>query len=235
MNENIIKEILAEICQEEIAELNSLPPFKPSLRHRYAMRRIFSSIEKKSRPITGKQPWTASARRPLPLSTRLVILIAVIVCAALLAGAILIYVSKNFRGHVNKDNTQLFVINMENGLETIEYEYFLPNLPEGFEMIRRDSSSLHVFTLYMNEVSEQEITLTQYTKSHYKAHYNTEEYNFEKIVMNGHEAIHICFSDQEGFRSVVIWDNDDYILELFGDLSKNNILELAKSAKILEK
>ena len=93
MNENILKEILAEICEEEIAEFNKFPPFKPSLRHRYAMMRIFSSFEKKSRPAADKrQRASASQNRHLRLSTRLVILIVVIVCAALLAGFVLVYI-----------------------------------------------------------------------------------------------------------------------------------------------
>lgn len=48
MNESYLKGILAEICEEEIAELNKFPPFKPSLRHRLAMKRIFALYEKKN-------------------------------------------------------------------------------------------------------------------------------------------------------------------------------------------
>lgn len=235
MNENILIDILAEICEEEIAELNKFPPFKTSLRHRYAMMRIFSSFEKMSRPETDKQPRaSAELRRPSRLSTRLIILIAVIVCAALLTGAILIYVSKSFRGTVNEDNTQLFAINTESCPETIEYEYYLSVLPEGFEMIEHDLSSLHMYTKYTNELSGQTVTLSQYTKNKYKIHYNTEDHNFEEIEINGHEGIYIYFSELERFRSVVIWDNDDYILELISDMPKIDIMDLAKSAKILE-
>ena len=31
-----------------------------------------------------------------------------------------------------------------------------------------------------------------------------------------------------------MWDNDDYILEIDGNLPKDGLLELAKSAKVLE-
>ena len=235
MNENILRDILAEICAEEISELNKFPPFKPSLRHRYAMARIFSSFEKKSRKTSGKQPWASSEyRRPSRLSTRLVILIAVIVCAALLTGAILVYISKSFHGTVHEDNTQLFPINMENGLETIEYEYYLPVLPEGFEIINHDIAPYDVYTLYMNELSGQTITFSQWTKKKYSRHFNTEDYNFEKIEINGHEGIFIYFTEIEGVRSIVIWDNDDFILELVGNMPKNELVDLAKSAKVLE-
>ena len=230
MNETVLKEILAEICEEEIEELSKFPPFKPSLRHRYAMTLIFASFGKRG----GKPPRASKAqRRPSRLSTRLVILIAVIVGAALLTGAILVYISKSFHGKVSEDNTQLFAINMENCPETIEYEYYLPELPEGFEMVNHEISSFYVFTEYKNELSGQTITISQWIKKKYSRHYNTEGNYFEEIKVNGHEGIYI-FIDIEYFRSIVIWDNDDYILELVGELPKNTLINLANSAKIRE-
>lgn len=236
MNENILKEVLADICEEEIAELNKFPPFKTSLRHRYAMMRIFSSFEKRLRQTNGKHPRASSVQsRPLRLSTRLIILIAVIVCAALLTGAILVYISKSFHGTVNEDNTQLFAINMENCPETIEYEYYLPDLPEGFEMVEHNNlSSFDVYIKYQNELSGQTIMFTQCTKKIYFPHYNTEDHNFEEIDINGHEGIYIYYDGLEYVRTIVIWDNGDYILELVGDMPKNNLVNLAKSAKKLE-
>ena len=235
MNEIILRDILAEICAEEISELNKFPPFKPSLRHRYAMARIFSSFEKKSHNTSGKQPWASSEyRRPSRLSTRLVILIAVIVCAALLTGAILVYISKSFHGTVHEDNTQLFPINMENGLETIEYEYYLPVLPEGFEMVEHESFSVNVYTEYKNKLYDQTITLYQYTKNKFATHFNNENHLFEEIMINDHNGLFFEDIDSENIHSMIIWDNNDYILELIGDLPKDSLVDLAKTAKVLE-
>ena len=235
MNENVLREILTEICEEEIAELNKFLPFRPSLRHRYAMKRIFSSFEKSQRQTNSKPPRTSAAQnRPLRLSTKLVILIAVIVCAALLTGFILVYISNSFRGTVNEDNTQLFPIDTENGLETIEYEYYLPDLPEGFEMAEHDVASFHMYAKYTNDLSGQTIMLSQWIKEKYSRHFNTEDNNFEEIEINGYNGICIYFSELEYVRSVVIWDNGDYILELEGNLPKNELVDLAKNAKVLE-
>lgn len=231
MNETVLKEILAEICEEEIEELSKFPPFKPSLRHRYAMTLIFASFGKRS----GKPPRASKAQRgPSRLSTRLVILIAVIVGAALLTGAILVYISKSFHGKVSEDNTQLFAINMENCPETIEYEYYLPEPPEGFEIVDHGSTSFEVYTKYKNDFSGQTIMLSQWVKKEYSPHYNTEGNYFEEIKVNGHEGVYIYISDIKHARSIVIWDNDDYILELVGELPKNTLINLAKSAKIRE-
>lgn len=235
MNESYLKGILAEICEEEIAELNKFPPFNPSLRHRLAMKRIFALYEKKTHVTTSNPLMVLTPQsKHLRLSKRLIILFAVIICAALLTGFMLVYFSKNFHGTVYNDNTQLFVVNTENCPITIKYEYYLSNLPDGFEMVEHDSLSFYVYTLYENTSSEHVITLSQYTKEKFTSHYNTEHDTFEEIEINGHNGVCLDFSDDGHFRSVVIWDNGDYILEIIGDLSKNRLINLAKSAKVLE-
>lgn len=235
MNESDFKDILAEICEEEIAELNMFPPFKPSLRHRLAMKRIFALYEKKTHITASNSPIIPTSQsKHLHLSKRLMILFAVIICAALLTGFMLVYFSKNFHGTVYSDNTQLFAVNTENCPTTIEYEYYLSDLPDGFEMVEHDSLSFDVYTLYENTSSEQVISFSQYTKEKFTLHYNTEHDNFVEIEINGSNGVCLDFSDDEHFRSAVIWDNGDYILELVGDLPKDILLNLAKSAKVLE-
>lgn len=146
----------------------------------------------------------------------------------------LIYFSKNFHGTVYYDNTQLFAVNTENCPTTIEYEYYLSNLPDGFEMVEHDSLSFYVYTLYENTSSKQVITFSQYTKDKFTPHYNTEHDNFEEIEINGNNGVCLNFSDDEHFRSVVIWDNGDYILEIIGNLPKSHLIDLAESTKVLE-
>lgn len=232
MNERDLKDVLAEICEEEKAELNKFPPFKPSLRHRLAMKRIFRMFEKKPH-VTASDP----PKAPVPeskhfrLSAKHIILFAAIIFLMLFTGFVIIYFSKNFYGTVYNDNTHLFAVDTENCPATIEYEYYLPELPEGFEMVKHDDSlSFYVYTLYENGLSGQIITLTQHTKNEFNSHYNTEHHDFEEIKINGHSGLCINFSDS----SIVIWDNGDYILELDGNLPKNELIFLAESTKILE-
>ncbi len=235
MNESDFKDILSEICEEEIAELNKFPPFKPSLRHRFAMKRIFASFEKKTHLTTYNPPKTLSPQsKHLHLSIRLIILFAVIACAVLLTGFMIVYISKNFHGTVYNDNTQLFAVNTENCPTTIEYEYCLPTLPDGFEMVEHDSLSFDVYIKYKNNLSGQIITLSQCTKNNFSPLYNTEHHNFEEVEINGHDGLYIDLSNNDHLNSIVIWDNDDYVLQLSGELDKNTLLVLAKSVKVLE-
>lgn len=235
MNKGDFKGILAEICAEEIAELNKFQPFKPSLRHRLAMKRIFALYEKKTHVTTSNPPLALTPQsKHLHLSKRLIILFAVIICAAMLTGFMVVFFSKNFHGTVYNDNTQLFAINTEHGPATIECKYYLSDLPDGFKMVEHDSTSFEVYTQYNNELSGQIITLSQYTKKKFVPHYNTENHDFEEIEINGHNGLCIDFSDYKHNSSIVVWDNDDYILELDGNLPKNELVNLAKSAKVLK-
>lgn len=233
MNENDFKEILAEICDEEIFELNKFPPFKPSLRHRLAMKRIFARFEKNTRKAEAvPEPILTAQNTHKRLSTRLIIILAAVVCAALLTGAVIVYYSKSFYGTVFPDYTRLRAFDTENCLTTIEYKYYLSGLPEGFEPVEQIAISFNIDTIYKNELSEQTISFSQYTKNHFSPHYNTEYHDFEEIEINGHNGLCLDFSDNEHDHSLIVWDNEDYILEITGDLSKNDMIILAKSAEI---
>lgn len=142
MNESCFKDILAEICEEEKAELNKFPPFKASLRHRLAMKRIFRMFEKKTHVTAIDPPKTLAPKsKHFRLSAKHIILFAAIIFLMLFTGFVSIYsiyFSKNFYGTVYNDNTRLFDVNTENCPATIEYECYLPELPEGFEMVKHD-------------------------------------------------------------------------------------------------
>lgn len=235
MNEKDFKSILAEICEEEISELNKFPPFKPSLRHRFAMKRIFAAFEKNTcQAAAVPAPSLEVQRTHKRPSARLAILFAIIVCAALfsplLSGFVVIYTSESFRGVIYPDHTDIHATDTEGCLTTIEYEYYLPEVPEGFEIADKDVSKVWVFTDYKNKLSEQYIFFVQFTKDTFVAHCNTEYYDFEEIEINGHNGLCI----DESNYSYIVWDNGDYILEIYGGLNKNAMMNLAKTAKILK-
>lgn len=237
MSEDILKRILQEIGDEEIAEYQKIPAFKPSLRHKLAMKRIFARFEKNMRKAAVPdtfEPVLTATNRHRRLSTRLMIIIAAIVCAALLTGAVIVYFSKSFHGTVFPDNTRLFAVNTENCLTTIEYKYYLPELPEGFEQVKQVTKSTDVDTIYKNKLLGQEIMFSQYTKNCFSPHYNTEHQKFEEIEINGHNGLCLDFSDDEHYSSLIVWDNEDYILEISSDLSKKDVINLAKNAEILK-
>lgn len=240
MNENVLKEILLEVHEIECGVVDDLPDFKPSLRHRLAMKRIFTRFEKNTRKLrntgTIQEPLIIEHRaRRYSIKQRLLIATLIIILMTLLTGcvnAIVKFVSERFNGTVYEDNTKLFAINLENCPQTIEYQYALTNVPDGFELIETISSSTNVYTLYSNELTGQVITLNQWVKSKFAPHYNTENNTFEEVEINGTTALYIDFSTNKRRSSGLIWDNGDYIIEISADLDKSSALGLLNIAKL---
>lgn len=240
MSENVLKEILLEVHEIECAVSDNLPDFKPSLRHRLAMNRIFARFERNSRKLRntrsiGEQPKIEHRTRRYSIKQRLLMATLIIILMTLLAGcvgAIVKFVSERFGGTVYEDNTQLSVVELENCPQTIEYRYALTNVPDGFELIKTVSSPTNVCTLYLNSSTGQVITLNQWVKSHFAPHYNTEKSTFEEIKINGTTGLFIDFSGYKQISSALIWDNEDYIIEISADLDKNSALDLLNIAKL---
>ncbi|MCM1299499.1 MAG: DUF4367 domain-containing protein [Firmicutes bacterium] len=199
------------------------------------MRGIFADFEKNSRKAGSEllpAPYVRVGR--LPLRKRLIVIFILILCAVLMTGFISAFFSGNFYGAVFTDNTQLFITKTENDPTTIEYEYYLPELPEGFEEIQHDSLSFCVVTLYKNRSTGKNISFSQCTKENFDGHFNTEQRDFEEIEINGHDALLLDLSDDDGEGAIVVWDNGDYVLEIFGELDKNIIIKLAESIEVLK-
>lgn len=240
MSENVLKEILLEVHKIECGVIDDLPDYKPSLRHRLAMKRIFSRFERNAYKLRNagtiqKPPITEHRTRRYSIKQRLLIAMLIIILMTFLAGcvnAVVKFVSERFSGTVYEDNTQLFVADLENCPQTIEYQYALTNVPEGFELIETGSSPIDAYTLYLSSSTGQTIVLEQWVKTQFSPHYNTEKKPFEEININSTMGLFIDLSDNDKKNSTIIWDNGDYIIEISADLDKNNALDLLNIAKL---
>lgn len=241
MNENILKDILLEVHKIECGVSDDLPDFTPSLRHRLAMKRIFARFDRNMRKLKN----TASAKEPpiighrtrrYSIKQRLLIATLIIILLTFLVGcvnAIVKFVSERFNGTVYEDNTQLFAINLENCPQTIEHQYVLTSsIPDGFELIEAVSSTTNVSTIYLNSSTGQVITLNQWVKTHFSPHYNTEKNIIEEININGINVLFIDLSRDKRNNTVLIWDNEDYIIEISADLDKDHAMNLLNITKV---
>ncbi len=236
MNEDIFREILEKAVLTEYAENDSTPDHKFSLKHRLAMKRIFARYERNVRKLRKKET-TETTRvteyRPIRSLTRqLLIAVIMIFLAMFLVGWIVVYVSDKFHGTVYHDNTQLAAVEIENSPTSIEYKYALASVPDGFEVIDTNSSSIHAYTRYKNKQTGQGITLRQWVKSKFDPHYNTEQHHFEEISINGKSGVYIDFSDGTYCQTLLLWDNEDYVIEILADLDKECTFNLSKIDKV---
>ncbi|MCI7691538.1 MAG: DUF4367 domain-containing protein [Oscillospiraceae bacterium] len=233
MSESILKSILEESARLEWDKYENVPEHKFSLKHRLAMKRIFKLYEKNTREIHSA---TISNPKRFRLTRKTVLTAIVIVFLAALAGCTAAYfISQSFRGDVHKEFTRIFPKNTENCPTTIEEKYYLPEVPEGFEVLETDSTPYDVYTSYKNFSTGETITLRQFVKTDFSPiHFNTEKCDFQEVDINGHCALLLDYRGVGEKFSGVIWDNGDYVIELCGNLYKNQIIDLAKTTKVSE-
>ena len=242
MFENLLDEVLTEYYMNEFSFCSTVPEHKFSLKHRLAMKKIFKRFERNVDCLRSKHFETQAAaidftERRFRFTPKRVLLLVIIILLATLAGCSVVYfTSQNFRGKVYSDNTELFPINTENCPTTIEEKYYLPEIPDGFEVLQNSSNPFYEFVSYINRQTGQTISLGQYVKSEFHSfHFNTEKGDLIEVEINGCYGLFIDLSDEENNISDVIWDNGDYILKVSGNFTKSILPDLAESTKILEK
>ncbi len=230
MSESIFASIIEEMAERELASYADMPAFETSKKHDRAMKRIFKLYDKNTRHLRPQ-----SEIRAMTIRRRLTVALLVIILAVITGFTAAYFISQGFHGKVYREYTELFPIDTENCPTIIEDKYYLPELPEGFEVFDTDSTPFYEYIAYENRQTCQTITFEQRVKSKFDPiHFNTEKGKLVEVEINGHAGVFIDFSNDELNSSHVIWDSGEYIIILSGDMPKNSLLNLAKSAKVLE-
>ena len=230
MSESIFASIIDEMAERDLARYSDIPTFNTSKKHDRAMQRIFKRYDRNTRGLRLQ-----TAIRVRTMRKRIIVALVVIIVAIFTGFTAAYFISRSFQGEVHKNNTELFPIDMKNCPTVIEDKYYLSELPRGFEEAEFDSSPFYEYIIYKNTQIGQTITFKQWTKSNFDPmHYNTETDNLEEVEINDHYGVCLDLSNDEHNLTSLIWDNGDYIIEITGDLSKKDLIDLAKSAKILE-
>ena len=235
MNENILEEIVAESYRREYEQYDNAPEHNFSIKHKLNMKRIFARYARNiNKQIQPKRHLDETAYgHNLSLRQKLFVAVLIIVLMSLLVGWIAVYISKDFHGTVYHDYTHLTVVNTDDCPQRIEYRYGLSEIPAGFELIETISTPVEVYTKYHNKSTGVTFDFLQCVKTYYKPQINTEHHKIEEIDINGHAGLCMDFSDDKHFSAFILWDNGDYIIEIGGDLPKNELEKLAKTAKII--
>lgn len=212
-----LKEIMCEVYRQDFAEFDNPP------RH-YFSRRSRKKLNSILYP-NALQP-VENSRRIAP-SKRIIIalLIIILMAVGITVGAA---ITNGFLRKEHSDNTELFTPATANCPKTIENVYYLPDIPEGYELHETVSDYLGVSSSYMNSNTGRCMVLFQSVKDGYRSHVDNEHESLEEVNINGHYGLYL--PDCDG--GLIIWDNGDYILELSGDFNKDDLLNLAKSTKL---
>lgn len=222
MSNELLKNVLQEMCDEEFAEYETSEEHKFSLRHRRKMKKLFREFDKKYALDISEKKTTQPRRR----IAAVVIAATIFLVSCVTVGALTI----GFRYIQKSDHTEIFNIDYENAPLTIEYLYYISDLPEEYKLIDSDVN-IDLSADFFYETEDGRIfKFNQVVKSVYKSYINTERYKMEEIIIDNKNGVYIAFENE----SLLVWDNGDYVLEIYSDLTKDNMIDLAKSAKIME-
>lgn len=234
MSESIFASIMEEYADLECAKYADAPEHKFSLKHRLAMKRIFKRWERNTQYLRSDYAQKTLSEKFRPAPKRL-LMILVIILLAMIAGCSIAYVTRGFNIEVQGGHTVLTVINAEDCPMVIEDKYYLSKVPNGFEIHTDRTNPCSKIMLYENEQTGQTIKFNQICKSLFASQtYYTGEYGFVEIEVNGHSGVLQEWIGNECNVTYILLDIGDYILESESTLPKDELLDLVKSAKLLE-
>ena len=221
MSEEIIKEVLIEAYDIEFAELDRFKRHIFSRAHKRKMKALFNSLYNNKEEVRTPHPKLKSRHR---LS-----LVLVLIITSILLGITVVAIATNgFKFTTKPTHTQVLAAGWEDAPEIIE-DYYIIDIPDDF-ILEGDSGSELVYTIeYTKE--DDFIKFRQFAKKSYNATYNTEGYEYEELIFDDHNAFYIQWKNY----NALVWDNGDYIMEIQSTMYKDDLVKLAKSAKILEK
>ena len=213
--DDLLSSIVEQAYTAEFKEYKNSPHHFFSLSHRRRMKQLFNN---------GTEYSAKSERRhkkKIPaVAVTLIVILSLLITAA---GAA--YFIHGFGFKKESDHTVVFTTDTGDAPETIVYVYSPTYLPDGFEAETIESYDLTSTHLYRkgNDV----IDITQQTKPDFSGNYNTEGYEIERVDINGHEGFKIDFINSRMY----VWDNGDYIFDIYSTLPDEEILKIAAGMK----
>lgn len=213
-----IENVFNERFESDMEEFRSTPPHVFSEKHNKKMAKLI----KRQRKPYFKLICTTGRRVAC-----IVVLMLVVFASSLTVKAVREAVY-DFIMSIFSDHT---VVTVDSGTdagypETIEEEYYISDLPEGFDEVEYMKSDLAVRRNYFNNNSY--IFFLQFTKAYYRDNYDNEHsVSIEHYRDNKQEYQVIVAQNVITY----IWDNGRYIISITSNLDKNSILKLCKSTK----
>ncbi len=230
MNEFTYEELINAYFDKELT-VPIISEYVPSFKHRRGMKKIFSAFRKRNTAENrSNQDSCVYGNRRISAARRVQLLLLVVLFAVLIAGcgiAIVNYFSNGFSGKVYDDNTWITAEDIENAPQTIEREYALSTVPDGFEISEKQTNLGGTHIVYTNSKTGDFLIFNQCLKRSYETHLNTEHNQIEEIDICGFGGICVDFSSEEGKMAVLLWNSSDYILELQGNFTKSELINLA--------
>lgn len=226
MDKHTLDEIIEEAYDREFEKYDDLPKHHFSSRHKRNMKKVFKLYEKNS-----EQQSNFSSKPAKRLSSVLVIAAAVVLLAAISSAAVSIYT--NISWEQDDDLYYFLASDYKNAPKQIDYIYEFAALPDDYEMTREFKIDYLYHAVWENKTTGDCVMFTQSVKQYFQTITGSEGRKPEIVYINDKPGLYTDWTaaGDEG-SGFVLWDNGDYILNVYGNMNKNELLALAESAKI---
>lgn len=114
----------------------------------------------------------------------------------------------------------------ENNNNSVNDEITVGYIPEGFELVDKQVLSKLITYNYCNSTNKM-ITITKFS-SVIKVEFDTETGSIENIIVNDIEYSY--YVDENNYKYLV-WNENDYIYQIDGEISKDELLKIAETVK----
>lgn len=218
MTEMFFEEILQLAYEKEFSEFNNVPEHIFSRQHNRKMKHIFKLYEKAQ---------SSSRAKPVQLKKKLLVAAIAIFAAVILAVTAVGIATNGFKFEQHTEYTKALAVGWESAPTEIKDLYGI-DVPKGFVIINNDSLTNCNRVNY--ESALDSIVFTQRVKKGFDVLYNTEDHELGEVMINGHLGFYIDLEDS----CILVWDNGDYVLEIWSTLSKTEVLNLSKTTKLKE-
>lgn len=225
-----LEELISGYFDNEFANIEEVAP-RFSIKHKIAMRKIFRKFADNAYNKSSSNQIVYVPSKPRSIRKRLIIVAIIIIGMAILTGFVIMFISNGFKGKVYHDNTHLLAVNTEGCPTTIEKEYELSVLPEGYSLFKTEKGHTFIQKIYENSNGDR-IFFTQYTKIDFNLHIDNDGVELQETNINGCNALFMDTNVKGQNDTVIIWDNEEYVLKILSNIDKNDLIKLAKSNEI---
>lgn len=228
-----LENVLADICAEDYALPKRAPRHVFSVKHRKAMNELFYPD---NTPKTNKR---------LPVKLRAPVIAAMVVLAAGLAmgaASVIRYGGFTFARHDYEGCRyyEMLAENVSDAPQTIEKQIYSYSMPEKYRRVDKLCHEYGDYTVevYVDETAEVPenrgnpmIRIRQYTKKAWSAAVEKDVDEIAPIEIHGCKGVRFThpYPDSDRAFNAVCWDHGDYIINVDGTVSMDEIMSIAEN------
>lgn len=208
-----------ERFNEQMSSLDNREPHAFSKKHEKKMTKL---IKRQRKPYFNLI--SSAGRRAACIIVAIVVFSASALSVKAVREAVIKFITNAFADHN--------VVEIENNSdtsypETIQEEYYISDLPEGFVQSQVDKTDKSFYIVYSYE--ERYIIFEQHTLSNFKLNIDNEHNHFEEYTDPNGTVYKIATRKD---ITVIIWSIEDYVFSVESNLNKECTLNLCKSTKL---